>query len=336
MKITDIPQDTEPRVGDIIEIEQGEDCFEVRIIGITADGYLCEQDNVQGAVLLEGTALDHRDVADIMPLVEGLRDPKDNPCWKGYHPVGTKQKNGRTVPNCVPNAKESVEEAGPFSYGAKKPRRGSVADLAAKKRREQEKNRPPIEPKDQMVGTAKLTKDVSETSDYFRRREREEAIISGQKPARKKQPAQTSDYARRREQEKKAEKGVAEGSGNNITYKQQKGKNKFSVEMLVDGKSAGIFQYDANSGRTIVELDPEYRGQKLGQRLILKGIYTAAMMGLDYAEDESRTQAFDNAMDSLADSGYIVNDNEYWYVTDKGEQFLKQGVAEGVGGWSGP
>jgi GNAT superfamily N-acetyltransferase len=124
------------------------------------------------------------------------------------------------------------------------------------------------------------------------------------------------------------EAGVTEGSGNNIKYKQQRGKNKFSVEMLVDGKSAGIFQYDANSGRTIVELDPEYRGQGLGQRLILKGIYTAAMMGLDYAEDESRTQAFDNAIDSLADNGYIVNDDEYWYVTDKGEQFLKQGIAE--------
>lgn len=37
---------------------------------------------------------------------EGLRDPKDNPCWKGYKPVGTKQKGGRTVPNCVP--KEST------------------------------------------------------------------------------------------------------------------------------------------------------------------------------------------------------------------------------------
>jgi hypothetical protein len=24
-----------------------------------------------------------------------------NPCWTGYHPVGTKQKGGRTVPNCV-------------------------------------------------------------------------------------------------------------------------------------------------------------------------------------------------------------------------------------------
>jgi hypothetical protein len=41
-------------------------------------------------------------------LIEGLRNPKDNPCWKGYHPVGTKKKNGRTVPNCVPN--EGVEE----------------------------------------------------------------------------------------------------------------------------------------------------------------------------------------------------------------------------------
>ncbi len=33
---------------------------------------------------------------------EDLRDPKDNPCWKGYKPVGTKKKGGRTVPNCVP------------------------------------------------------------------------------------------------------------------------------------------------------------------------------------------------------------------------------------------
>jgi hypothetical protein len=27
-------------------------------------------------------------------------------CWKGYEAVGTKQKNGRTVPNCVPKAKK--------------------------------------------------------------------------------------------------------------------------------------------------------------------------------------------------------------------------------------
>jgi hypothetical protein len=33
---------------------------------------------------------------------EGLKDPADNPCWKGYKPVGTKKKAGKTVPNCVP------------------------------------------------------------------------------------------------------------------------------------------------------------------------------------------------------------------------------------------
>jgi hypothetical protein len=41
---------------------------------------------------------------------EGLEDPKDNPCWKGYKPVGTKKKAGRTVPNCVPNESQELEE----------------------------------------------------------------------------------------------------------------------------------------------------------------------------------------------------------------------------------
>jgi hypothetical protein len=31
------------------------------------------------------------------------------PCWDGYVQVGTKMKNGKEVPNCVP--KEEVEEA---------------------------------------------------------------------------------------------------------------------------------------------------------------------------------------------------------------------------------
>jgi hypothetical protein len=41
---------------------------------------------------------------------EDLRDPKDNPCWTGYKPIGTKKKNGRTVPNCVPTS-EAVNPA---------------------------------------------------------------------------------------------------------------------------------------------------------------------------------------------------------------------------------
>ena len=123
------------------------------------------------------------------------------------------------------------------------------------------------------------------------------------------------------------EQGVAEGK-DTVTYQQQKGKNKFSIEMLINGNPAGVFQYDAGSGRTIAELDPEYRGRGLGQRLILKGIYTAAVLGMNYVEDESRTEMFDRAMDSLADAGYIVNDNDNWYVTDQGERFLKQDLTE--------
>jgi hypothetical protein len=56
---------------------------------------------------------------------------------------------------------EGVAEAGPFSYG-KAPRKGSIADLAAKKRKEQEQGKQPVEPKDQMVGVAKVKKGVAE------------------------------------------------------------------------------------------------------------------------------------------------------------------------------
>jgi len=56
-----------------------------------------------------------------------------------------------------------VAESGPFSYGAKKPRQGSVADLAAQKRKEQEKNKKPVEPRDHMVGVARVNKDVAES-----------------------------------------------------------------------------------------------------------------------------------------------------------------------------
>lgn len=26
---------------------------------------------------------------------------KEDPCWKGYEQAGTKQKAGKTVPNCI-------------------------------------------------------------------------------------------------------------------------------------------------------------------------------------------------------------------------------------------
>jgi len=117
---------------------------------------------------------------------------------------------------------------------------------------------------------------------------------------------------------------ITDIAGSKLSFNTTKGSNTIGVEMNVDGQYAGTFQYDADSGRSLVELDPTFQSKGLGKILILKGIYTVIMSGLDYVEDESRTQAFDNAMDSLADLVYIVNDNEYWYVTGEGEQYLKQ------------
>ena len=36
---------------------------------------------------------------------------RSDACWKGYTAVGTKKKNGRTVPNCVPE-ETSISEDG--------------------------------------------------------------------------------------------------------------------------------------------------------------------------------------------------------------------------------
>ena len=60
----------------------------------------------------------------------------------------------------VDEMEEEVEldEAGSFSYGVKPPKKSSVAYNAMMKRKEQN-NKPPIEPKDQMVGTARLRKE---------------------------------------------------------------------------------------------------------------------------------------------------------------------------------
>ena len=32
-------------------------------------------------------------------------DGESDPCWKGYHMVGKKMKDGKEVPNCVPSTK---------------------------------------------------------------------------------------------------------------------------------------------------------------------------------------------------------------------------------------
>ena len=111
-----------------------------------------------------------------------------------------------------------------------------------------------------------------------------------------------------------------------ISFKVKKGRGRFATEMIVNGQQAGVYQYVANTGRSIAEVFPEFRSQGLGKILVLHAIYTAAKLGLDFQEDESRTAAYDNVLDSLSSNGYIVDDDGYWYVTGEGEQYLQQAL----------
>jgi len=125
--------------------------------------------------------------------------------------------------------------------------------------------------------------------------------------------------------------GVAEGlDDNGISFQVQKGKNKFATTLSVGGDPVGVYQYDANTGRSIAEIYPEFKGKGLGKLLVLHAIYTAANLGLDFQEDESRTSEYDNVLDSLSSNGYIVDDDGYWYVTGQGEQYLQQSLKQDV------
>jgi len=117
-------------VGDTIRLiyqqfyDQGDDALEY--LNTHAENFARYWDRYEGDLdsmieelppkILVKLAQELQSVAAQEGLEEGLRDPADNPCWKGYHPVGTKKKNGRTVPNCVPNANEGVAEGELATY----------------------------------------------------------------------------------------------------------------------------------------------------------------------------------------------------------------------------
>jgi hypothetical protein len=55
---------------------------------------------------------------------EEFMQEMENPCWKGYEMVGTKKKNGREVPNCVPkneNIEEDINSDDDINYGKVEP-----------------------------------------------------------------------------------------------------------------------------------------------------------------------------------------------------------------------
>lgn len=56
----------------------------------------------------------------MISLVDLLLTEENDPCWKGYKQYGTKEKDGKTVPNCVPVGETIKKVDGKYAVYPKK------------------------------------------------------------------------------------------------------------------------------------------------------------------------------------------------------------------------
>ena len=127
----------QPQIGDILEIELGEEIVEAIITGFDGDEIIAETDSLSGGTLLVESYGKYwcstdkkwkerqgpkqtREAADpaqqaaiAIAKKEKVKEEKqrlDPKCWDGYKKQGTKMKGGVRVNNCVPESAEGVAE----------------------------------------------------------------------------------------------------------------------------------------------------------------------------------------------------------------------------------
>ena len=90
------------KVGDVVEVKESKEIGQVKRLG-------------SNYVIIE-TYEGHKQrkwLKDVVKVEEAvinkMMEKMDNPCWSGYTMVGTKEKGGKTVPNCVPNKKSKTK-----------------------------------------------------------------------------------------------------------------------------------------------------------------------------------------------------------------------------------
>ena len=69
-----------------------------------------------------------RELAEKRDPSPGKISKSEDPCWSGYHMVGTKTKGGREVPNCVPGDKGAANESVKAGHGVRVQRGGPSED----------------------------------------------------------------------------------------------------------------------------------------------------------------------------------------------------------------
>jgi predicted RNase H-like nuclease (RuvC/YqgF family) len=66
-----------------------------------------EEEKIERLEKILANLRQQRELAERRDRSPGKITKSEDPCWSGYHMVGTKKKAGREVPNCVPGAKGS-------------------------------------------------------------------------------------------------------------------------------------------------------------------------------------------------------------------------------------
>lgn len=88
--------------GDVVEVKESKEIGQIKRLG-------------SNYVIIE-TYEGHKQrkwLKDVVKVEEAvinkMMEKMDNPCWSGYTMVGTKEKGGKTVPNCVPQKKSKTK-----------------------------------------------------------------------------------------------------------------------------------------------------------------------------------------------------------------------------------
>ena len=66
--------------------------------------------------LSEGDSYANNTSTSQIAETKGKISASEDPCWSGYHMVGTKSQDGCEVPNCVPGKKGSMTEGNELSH----------------------------------------------------------------------------------------------------------------------------------------------------------------------------------------------------------------------------
>ena len=115
----------------------------------------------------------------------------------------------------------------------------------------------------------------------------------------------------------------------NATFNVNKDNGAVSIEMIIDNEIVGNFEY-ANE-KTKIFANPRFQGKDvgLGKDMGIVRILILYMLSIitNYTVDNEVSDLFKDRLKSLEDSGYIVKNDKYWNLTDKGQDFVKQNLS---------